>query len=221
MPTSNSRTKRFLDSACSAAALKEEALRTLSPLFGLAQIGRYEIARHRIDGAEACAAIAAATGRRVERIVISSSRDHREFLMAPYGGLPFDTTLGGALYQALWPALEASLQKRFGPEWRQAKDQVWDCLRQDIAEPLRLAYWDDPLEAPPTGAGESVMTSLFYYVAAATAGNATMVTILGPLLNLLPFIVPIAEDPVDGQGKLVKPGQPRTGWLVTLPVIAR
>jgi hypothetical protein len=193
-------------------SVADAALRALWPLAQKAARGRYELAaRVRIDAGEACAAIALATGLAVDRIVIESCPDHGAFLRPPYGGrVDFGRTLGGSLLDKRWPSLRSGLEARYGPEWPAAKDEAWRCLRADIAEPLRLPFWDDPSEGPRCGAGESVMTALFYMIGFAAAGDASRFASIAPLVRLLPKIVPVCEDPTQANA-----------WIAYLPPIAR
>jgi hypothetical protein len=206
------RVQRFMETHYASLRLCEASLRALWPMFqGPVRRGRYEIsAPVKIDGAAVCDAIARATGRETRFISVSSSADHRAFIAPPYGGTPYENGLAPALMARHWAAIEEGLRARFGTTYARRKDELWNCLKSDVASPLDLPFWEDPEAAPRYGAGESVMTTLVYFAAAAVGGLGDVVGALEPLVRLLPTIVPVCVDPTRADA-----------WIVALPPIAR
>jgi len=211
MPMNASRVKRFLESRGRSAPLADAALQAAWPLYLVADRRRYELAGAvRLDAAPTVAAIAGATARKVERIVLYSCADARAFRAPPYGGdVPYPSGLAGALFDAHWTHLARQSEERFGSGCRTVKDELWNALRHDIVYPLQLEFWDDPDGPPRVGVGESVVTTLFYFFFAAAVGDGDRAALLDPLVRLLPRAVPVCEDPTQA-----------SAWLVALPPIA-
>ncbi|MEY4745014.1 MAG: hypothetical protein RL272_959 [Candidatus Parcubacteria bacterium] len=165
------------------------------PLFQKIARGRYEASTPaRIAAADVADAISAATGRKVGRIVLSSSGDKDAFFGAIYDDrVEYEGTLSSSLRERNWVPLVGLLTRSFGEEWPKVRDEVWRALRADVASPLRIAFWDDPDRGPAVDAAENLMTALFYYVALAVAGDLPRLTALDRLVRMLNYGVPIGS----------------------------
>lgn len=150
------------------------------------------------DGLEE--AIAAAIGRRVDRVIADTTSD--EFDAARHSVARIDS-LGYRLEVRHWPRIKPQLAAAFGSGLNTFKSDAWRTIIR--ASRPQLSLWDDAFDPPKySTASENMFIALFYYISYAAVGDEDNIESLANLVSWLPYVVPIGERPA-GSGE----------WLIT------
>jgi len=201
---------RFLSGRAKSAALLTLSLKELSPLMEKARPGGHWLAAgQEIDQDAAGAAIAAATGCEVTRVVfISGSQPLPPPAWMTTAAL--NKAVAAGLKESLRHTLGQRIEARHGLDLRGALNIGGPALRQveqlisDLAAKIfRLGL--EQIMTEPLGASmvDSLRAGLTYYLAFAVMGDARKMESLTPLIRIFWHAVPLGE----------MTGQPGT-WLL-------
>jgi hypothetical protein len=178
------------------AAIVSTALPAVWPIVRKARLGRFDLAGvTRFDANELRRAIAAAIRQPVRSVMLLSTPD--PFLVTtPWydDDVPFEKSLTVRLNETWSAEVKAGYESHFlEPGWPLFREELRTRLRTVIGEPLGLTFYEEFSGVPESNVGESLLSTLFHYLAATVAGNRKAVEALLPLVRSLTKSIPVGE----------------------------
>lgn len=114
--------------------------------------------------------------------------------------LNFNDSLAIRLWRAHWQRLGRQVSARFGYWGKDPYDDaIKSFLRRNIGEPVGFRFHDGFSYVPTNPAGESLLTTLFYYLAYAGIGDLAALAELEPLVRQMARAIPIGRLTEDRQ----------------------
>lgn len=172
-----------------AVPIIERAVRKIWPFRQMARLGRWNRRGRPVPTTEDIAlAISRAAGVAVKRIepVVCEPRE-----TLAYGQtLTFDNSLTIRLWNNNWMSLRRAFRDS-GRDEEQVELDLKRLVRQEIGEPLGFRFVDNLSYVPRGAAQESLLASLYWYLAFSFAGDLQKMADHEPLIGILSAAVPL------------------------------